>query len=118
MHRKLVIIESPYAGKSSQEHERNAAYARAATRDCLLRGEQPFASHIIYTQPGVLNDEIREERELGIRSGWCWRAVADLTAVYTDLGISRGMQEGIDHAKETGHPIEQRSLTGWSNGRI
>lgn len=41
---KLVVIESPYAG----DVERNLRYVRAAMRDCLLRGEAPFASHALY----------------------------------------------------------------------
>ena len=40
----LVLLESPYAGYV----ERNLAYARACMRDCLLRGEAPFASHLLY----------------------------------------------------------------------
>lgn len=40
----LVLLESPYAGYV----ERNLAYARACARDCLLRGEAPFASHLLY----------------------------------------------------------------------
>lgn len=51
----LVIIESPYAG----DVDRNLEYLRAAMRDCLKRGEAPFASHALYTQPGVLDDGSR-----------------------------------------------------------
>ena len=54
-----VIVESPYAG----DVERNERYARACIRDCLLRGEAPFASHLLYTQAGVLDDTIKEERD-------------------------------------------------------
>ena len=39
---KLVVVESPYAG----DVETNVRYARAAIRDCLMRGEAPFASHL------------------------------------------------------------------------
>lgn len=46
---KLVIVESPYAG----DVKTNVAYARAAIRDCLMRGEAPYASHLLYTQEGV-----------------------------------------------------------------
>ena len=54
-----VIIESPYAG----DVERNVRYARAAMADCLKRGEAPFASHLLYTQEGVLDDDIPGERQ-------------------------------------------------------
>jgi len=112
---RLVQIESPFAGKTDAETKRNKAYIRAAMRDCLLRGESPYASHALYTQPGVLRDDIPEERKLGIEAGFCYRAVMDATVVYIDLGVSGGMQLGIDHAKSIGHPIELRSLPEWVN---
>lgn len=105
---KPVILETPYAG----DIEANMKYLRACMRDCLLRGEAPFASHGLYTQPGVLRDEVPEEREHGIRAGFAWRRVATKTVVYTDRGTSRGMQYGIDHAKEIGHEVEYRTLGG------
>ena len=49
-----VIVESPYAG----DIEKNMRYLRACIRDCLLRGETPYASHALYTQDGVLRDDI------------------------------------------------------------
>lgn len=61
-------------------------YAREALRDSLLRGEAPIASHLLYTQKGVLDDRIREERGLGIAAGLAW-GVAEMTVVYADLGI-------------------------------
>lgn len=106
---KRVVIESPYAGNV----ERNIAYLRACMADCLQRREAPFASHGLYTQPGVLNDSIPAERALGILAGFTWRAVADLTVVYTDLGITVGMQQGIDDARHHQRPVEYRQLGGW-----
>ena len=105
---RRVIIESPYAG----DIDKNMRYLRACMRDCLLRDEAPFASHALYTQEGVLRDEIHEERKHGIEAGFAWRSVSDATIVYTDLGTSRGMEYGIAHAKELNHPIEYRTLGG------
>lgn len=103
---KLVIVESPFAG----DVDANIAYARAAIRDCLLRGEAPIASHLLYTQPGVLNDDIPEERARGIDAGLAWGRVADATVVYIDRGMSRGMKYGIANAEAAGRPIEYRTL--------
>lgn len=103
---KLVILESPFAGNV----EENIIYARQALRDCLLRGEAPIASHLLYTQDGVLNDDIPEERQLGIDAGLAWGKVADKTVVYIDKGISSGMEYGIQRAKNEGRPIEYRRL--------
>ena len=102
----LVILESPYAG----DVEANVKYARACVRDCLLRGESPMASHLLYTQEGVLNDDILEERELGIKAGLAWRTVAKKTVVYIDLGVSNGMWYGIDAARNEGNAVEMRTL--------
>lgn len=105
-----VVVESPYAGDT----ERNLKYLRACLRDCVLRGESPYASHSILTQPGVLRDHVSEERELGINAGFAWREVAHLTAVYTDLGMSSGMERGIAHAKRIGQEVVYRRLgVGW-----
>jgi hypothetical protein len=103
---RLVILETPYAGAV----ETNVAYARACLRDCLLRGEAPIASHLLYTQPGVLDDSITGERELGIRAGLTWGALAEATVVYTDRGISAGMTAGIADAAAAGRPVEYRRL--------
>ena len=104
-----VIIESPYAG----EKVANIAYLRACMHDCFLRGEAPFASHGLYTQPGVLNDDNHTERALGIRAGFEWRAAAQKTVVYTDLGITNGMRLGIINAGNHGHEIEFRTIPTW-----
>lgn len=103
---KLVILESPYAG----DIEKNVAYARACVRDSLSRGEAPIASHLLYTQPGVLRDEVAEERQWGIDAGLAWGAKAEATVLYCDLGISRGMEYGIANAERTGRPVERRTL--------
>lgn len=89
-------------------------YLRAAMRDCLLRGEAPFASHAIYTQAGVLDDRIPGERELGIEAGLAWGRWADATVVYRDFGISAGMRLGIARAEAQSRPVEYRSLPAWA----
>lgn len=103
---RLVILESPYAG----DVEANVTYARACLRDSLLRGEAPIASHLLYTQPGVLDDDTPDERKHGIDAGLAWRAVAQGTVVYTDHGISEGMSYGIKAAARAGIPIEYRTI--------
>lgn len=105
-----VLVESPFAG----DVERNLRYLRACMRDCFLRGELPFASHALYTQPGVLDDNDPAERQLGIDAGLAWGAHAVKTVVYTDLGMSRGMRYGIDNATAAGRPVEYRTLPGWA----
>lgn len=113
---KRVILESPYAGQSGLplvsffERWLNRRYARACVRDSLARGEAPIASHLLYTQPGILRDGDATERQWGIDAGLAWGQVAEATVVYTNRGISRGMQHGIDNAMRAGRPIDMREL--------
>lgn len=103
---KRVIVESPFAG----DIEANLAYVRKCMHDCLKRGESPFASHALYTQPGVLLDDVPEERKLGIQAGFEWRKVADLTIFYLDLGVSSGMRLGFDHCMRHNLLFEVRAF--------
>lgn len=102
----LVILESPFAG----EIEANIEYAKLCVKDCLKRGEAPIASHLLFTQPGILDDSKPEERKLGIAAGHAWIAAADKVVVYTDRGISNGMYEGMRYAARLGVSVERRSL--------
>lgn len=105
----LVIVESPYAG----DIERNVAYARAALADCLRRGEAPIASHLLYTQPGVLDDGNPDERALGIEAGLQWGRVADMAVFYVDIGWSPGMEAALVRHKAEGRAWVLRHVNEW-----
>ena len=99
-----TIIESPYRG----DVERNKAYLDRCLLDSLQRGESAIASHKIW--PGILDDNNPEQRELGIEAGLAWVPVADLVAVYTDHGISSGMENAMSRARFHKIPIELREI--------
>lgn len=99
-----VLVESPFSG----DRKRNLDYMRRCMLDCFSRGEAPFASHLAYTQ--MLDDDNPAHRALGIDAGLLWGELADQTVVYTDLGISGGMQLGIDRAEKIGRPVFYRTL--------
>ena len=103
---KRVILESPFAGNIKE----NIKYAKRCVRDCLKRGEAPIASHLLFTQDGILNDENKAERALGIAAGLTWTDVCDYVVVYTDRGISDGMRIGLQKHIEAGTQIIYRSL--------
>lgn len=118
---KRVYICSPFSGDVNQ----NVLYARAAMRHCLMKGEAPYAPHLLYTQPQVLNDSMDEERKIGVKAGHAYlqRSVrtkaaggedidpgCELVVVYYDRGISKGMMEDMAVAAEAGVPLEFRSL--------
>lgn len=98
---KRLIIESPYAG----DVERNVLYARRCVAHALSRGRAPLCSHLLYTQPGILDDKKPSERELGINAGFEWTAVAEEVWVYTDYGTSSGMQRGVNLAQALKIPV-------------
>lgn len=101
---KLVILESPYKG----EVEHNVRYARACLRDCIRRGESPYASHLLLTQDGVLDDDDPGERALGIAAGLEWRRVADYSVFYAGRGWSTGMRAALESCKAEGRPYVVR----------
>lgn len=103
---KRVIIESPYAG----DIQSNLNYARRAMSHSIHMGEAPLASHLLYTQPGILRDEIPDERRLGIECGYTWWRQAELIAFYEDLGWSPGMDAAMTRALMVGIPYEIRSV--------
>lgn len=112
----IVCIESPFAGRGHNRLARwldaraNLRYARACVRDSLMRGESPFASHLLYTQPGILRDGVAEERKHGITAGLMFQEVANLIAVYIDAGLTPGMKIAISRAKANGKKLEFRSI--------
>lgn len=113
---RRVILESPYAGNSKWrlvvafQRWRNVRYARRCVKESLCRGEAPICSHLLYTQPGVLDDGVPAERQHGIDAGLAWRSVAEASVVYTDRGVSAGMAYGIAAARKAGLPVEMRTL--------
>jgi hypothetical protein len=124
---KLVIIESPYKGDNWKDLERNKRYLRSCIRDCINRGESPYASHRMLTD--ALDDRIPEERALGIRAGLAWRYVQQPVfdddtdhsigilkynlvrhVFYVDLGMSPGMLGAKGQYLHDGLPYEERTL--------
>jgi hypothetical protein len=103
---RRVFLESPYAG----DVEANLAYGRACVADCLSRGESAYGSHLLLTQPGILDDGNPAERAAGIAAGQAFLAACDLSVVYTDRGVSDGMLLGIAAAHRLGVPVEYRRL--------
>lgn len=82
---KRVVLESPYSGDVT----RNMLYLHRCIRDCIERGESPYASHLMLTT--ALDDSNALERQLGIEAGFAWRDAASYTVFYVDYGYSGGM---------------------------
>jgi hypothetical protein len=81
-------------------------------RDSIVNhNEAPFASHLLYTQPHILNEHIPEEREIGINTGLEFTRATERTVMYTDLGITKGMEKAIASAEINGVEVEIRKLS-------
>jgi hypothetical protein len=105
-----VVIESPLNALTREGIEENKSYAKRCVIDCLRRGESPYASHLFFDQPGILDDLKADDRKRGIQAGLMWGSQAHKVVVYMDRGISKGMQLGIDFYRHQGIPIEERWL--------
>lgn len=103
---RKVIIESPYAGNVDE----NIEYAKQCMVHSLSLGEAPIASHLLYTQKGILNDDNEKERMQGINAGLAWKEVAEAHVFYIDKGISKWMKYAIDYATKVNIPIEYRKI--------
>lgn len=105
-----VVLETRFAAQDTKGLLINKKFTLACMRDCFLRGEAPYASHVIYAQSHILDDFVASERAFGMHAGLIWGDCAEKTVVYTDLGISSGMQLGIDHAFKMNRTVEYRTL--------
>jgi len=104
---RVVVIESPYAGDIAA----NLKYARLCMASSLGRNEAPFASHLLYTQEGVLDDSKPEERKLGIEAGFAWKLLPGVVTVfYVDKGWSGGMLKAHKFCIDNNLPFEIRRL--------
>jgi len=101
-----VVIESPFAGDVAA----NVAYAERCVLDSLCRGEAPYASHLFFTRPGLLDDLDPAQRELGIEAGLAWGLSAELVAVYVDRDISQGMRLGVGRHLARHKPVVVRTI--------
>jgi hypothetical protein len=106
----LVIIESPLAG----DFERNIRYARWCMFDCLMRGEAPFASHLLY--PQCLDDRDPGHRKLGIEAGFAWGELAR-HVYYIDLCCERLVDDCPDPGART-IAMARTDITCWSRGML
>lgn len=96
-----AVVESPYAGDT----EDNLKYLKGLLLWCVKFGYAPWASHAVYTQKGVLIDEIAEQRTAGIEAGLLVASFAQYTILGTEKGISKGMQYGMANAQKAKRQI-------------
>jgi hypothetical protein len=115
-----VVIESPYAADTAAGVARNMRYARACMAYCIANDAAPFASHLLYTQPGVLNDKDPAERKNGMRAGFAVAAKLQERWFFIDLGMTDGMLRGEEAAAKMTPPQKTRriSLPDWESNHV
>ena len=101
---KLIYICSPYRAENDATLQRNIDYARELTRNALLQGDVPVATHLYMTQ--CLDESIEGERKIGLAAGTEILRRCDAVVVGMKYGISEGMAAEIRCAEENGIFIE------------
>lgn len=96
---KMTYICSQCRG----EYEKNITKAQEYCREALLEGLLPIAPHVYFTQ--FVDDEIPEERELGMGAGIQLLRHCQLIRVY-GCCVSSGMYKEIQLAGVLGIEIE------------
>lgn len=122
----LVVLESPLKGdvparvpsflRKAVERilrERNRHYAFACMREELDIGRAPYASHVFFDQPGLLEDSNTRQRNVGIGVGLLWGSQAQTRTFYTDRGVSAGMLLAKSHAEQLGQKHRCKRLLAY-----
>lgn len=88
-----VAIESPYSGDVAA----NLQFARNVCHHAVTHGYNPYAMHLFFTQ--FLNDDLAEERRLGIACGLAWTDLVNEVWFCLRPGdtLSRGMTQAFTH---------------------
>lgn len=107
---RRVYVCSPYSG-----HPEGIVAGRQLALDiceCISNNNHaPFAPHALY--PHWINDKRKRDREQAIDMALAWLVISDLVVVFKGIpidiklgkGISEGMFEEIELAKELDIPI-------------
>jgi hypothetical protein len=90
----------------------NVIFAQRCMADCIRVGEAPYASHLLYTQPNILDDFLPEERACGLVAGRRFLAVCEYAVCYVDRGFSTGMRGDLEAAVQYRTEILFRRLEG------
>ena len=109
--KRFVYICSPLRGDMERNIEKARQYCRYAV---LLNPDVvPIAPHIYFTQ--CLNDNLPDERVLGMNDGLEMLRRCDELWVYEPEKLSEGMQREIEYAHQLGIPIRNGYKAQWNH---
>ena len=109
----IVYICSPYRAPTDDLLIRNISYAQEIGRELVLQGESVIIPHLYYTN--FLDDDVKEERELGLKSALELLKICEYVFVADRYGISEGMKGEIAEARRLGVDVffsEEKWLFG------
>ena len=98
-----VYIASRYRANTEEQFELQLAKTKEVAREVALAGHDVIVPHLMLTQ--FLDDDIEEERKVGIASAMRLLDMCDTLYLYVGSGLSGGMKAEIDYAIEKGIPI-------------
>lgn len=98
----ICYICSPFRGKTLDEQKQNIENVKIYGRYALSKGYVPYIPHLAICS--FLDDEILEERNIGIIADFVMLSVCQELWVFGDV-ISSGMQKEIENAKTIKLPI-------------
>lgn len=104
---KKIFVCSPYRDNNTIRHIRNLQLAKDYCKDLVDGGYMPLAPHLYFTY--IYDDNVKEERELGIKMGIEWLKECDEIHVIGNK-ITDGMKQEIKVAKELGKEIIFRNV--------
>lgn len=94
-----IYVCSPLRG----DIEENIKRAKQYCKEITLSGNIPICPHVYFTQ--FLDDNIEEERNLGMSLGIELLKICSAVYVFRENGISSGMKAEIDIASSLGIPV-------------
>ncbi len=98
------ILESPFSNSNAVIFNENYYYLCMCARKMMIDDDHsPLFFHALYTQ--FLNDDVQEERNIGLYRSFNWHTHGDAKVYAIDRGISKGMILGAEDAIEKGMPI-------------
>ena len=99
-----VILEIPTGSEERWSHE----YFANVLNDCIKRDEAPLNLDKLFD--GILDRANVIHKSILDKMQESWSTIAQKTVVYTDLGITEYMLEGITDATAKGKEVEFRKL--------
>jgi len=110
---KIIFICHPWRGNNSSHIENNnpELTKRICKHIAISTDNVPLSTGLYLNQ--FLNDDIDDERKLGLKLGRELMEICDVVYSYEMSGVSEGMKGDLDFAKKLGKPVEKFDQYPW-----